>query len=447
MKKYWLVGLFAIISQSMVMSNILAADMGATLKDNTTNSGFTIKEKTTDSTVARFRGDGNVGIGTANPAAKLDIAGNIAINGAPVIDSTGKWVGDSIGLEGPPGPQGPPGPVAKYGGVAVVAKSGGDYTDPVAAMVDIAAWGGTPSPSNPCLLKIMPGVYDIGTNSLVMQPYVDIEGGGESVTKINGTISSVDYPISNGVVQGASNAEIRFLAVENTGTSSYKAALYNGSGAAPKVTHVTAISLDSGLYNCGIFNNNSAPYIAYVKVNASGATNNFGIYNHYSSPELFDVTVKVSGGTNSAMAIYNWYSPNMGITNSIIEAWGAPDNRGICDKHTSGSPTLIRNTRISASGGSNNYGIYTESSSLTMASVWINASGGTGLNIGISTFTSGVIRVDNSVVRGNSNTIANRSGVTTNLGSTKLEGGNWSNSGVIHTVGCYDENYDPIVNQ
>lgn len=52
-----------------------------------------------------------------------------------MIDNTGKWVGDPTGWVGPQGPQ------AKYGGVAVVAKSGGDYTDPVAAMADIATWG------------------------------------------------------------------------------------------------------------------------------------------------------------------------------------------------------------------------------------------------------------------------------------------------------------------
>jgi hypothetical protein len=34
---------------------------------------------------------------------------SISINGAPVIDSTGKWVGDPTGLVGPQGPQGPAG--------------------------------------------------------------------------------------------------------------------------------------------------------------------------------------------------------------------------------------------------------------------------------------------------------------------------------------------------
>jgi hypothetical protein len=66
------------------------------------------------------RNTGNVGIGTANPLAKLDVAGDIAVNGIPVIDTSGTWVGVPIngtqgpqgpqGEQGPEGPQGPPGP-------------------------------------------------------------------------------------------------------------------------------------------------------------------------------------------------------------------------------------------------------------------------------------------------------------------------------------------------
>lgn len=62
------------------------------------------------------RNTGNVGIGTANPLAKLDVAGNIAVNGVPVIDASGSWVGVPInGTVGPQGPQGEPGPQGPQG--------------------------------------------------------------------------------------------------------------------------------------------------------------------------------------------------------------------------------------------------------------------------------------------------------------------------------------------
>lgn len=47
----------------------------------------------------------------------------------------------------------------KYANVIVVAKSGGDLTDPISAMNSIS----DASATNHFLLKIMPGVYDIGT--------------------------------------------------------------------------------------------------------------------------------------------------------------------------------------------------------------------------------------------------------------------------------------------
>jgi hypothetical protein len=40
---------------------------------------------------------------------------NVTINGALVIDSNGKWVGDTSGFAGAPGPQGPPGAIGPQG--------------------------------------------------------------------------------------------------------------------------------------------------------------------------------------------------------------------------------------------------------------------------------------------------------------------------------------------
>lgn len=95
---------------------------------------------------------------------------------------------------------------------AVVALAGGNYTDPVSAMNDVATWCGTPSAANPCLLKIMPGVFDLGANGLQMQAYVDVEGAGENVTRVRG---SADVVIS-GAPSGP--ADLRSLTIENYGS-------------------------------------------------------------------------------------------------------------------------------------------------------------------------------------------------------------------------------------
>lgn len=166
----------------------------------------------------------------------------------------------------------------KYGKVAVAAQSGGDYTDPVAAMAALATWCGIPSSTNPCLLKIMPGVYDIGNNSLQMQPYVDIEGSGENVTTISGTPTFTSgWPPNVGVLMGANNAELRFLTVRNIGTLG-NVAIVNISSF-PSLLNVTT-EASAGILNCGISNHpGTAPVMTNVMAIASGGDNSVAVSN------------------------------------------------------------------------------------------------------------------------------------------------------------------------
>lgn len=78
-KRYLLTGLVA--GFLSISSTLYAGESEIILKDNTTASGLTIKEETANTTIASFRGNGNVGIGTIAPTQKLEVVGNTATSG------------------------------------------------------------------------------------------------------------------------------------------------------------------------------------------------------------------------------------------------------------------------------------------------------------------------------------------------------------------------------
>lgn len=218
-----------------------------------------------------------------------------------------------------------------YGKVAIVAQSGGNYTDPKAAMDDLATWCGTPSAANPCLVRIMPGIYDLGNNALTMQSYVDLEGSGESTTLVTSTHSSGTANETSATLVGADAAELRFFTVKNQGGASASIAVYNNASS-PKMTNVT--------------------------VTASGASGaSYGARNiNASSPKLTNVTATASNGS--------------GLSTGV-------------DNVSASSPTMT-NVTATAAGGNAAYGVANNASSPIMSNVTASASGAAFFNYGVS---------------------------------------------------------------
>ncbi len=359
------------------------------------------------------------------------------------------------------------------------------------------------SATNPYLIKLGPGIYDLGTGSLQMKEYVDVEGSGENTTTITGQIDSG----GSGVIRGANNAEIRLLAVRNNGGGTQSTAFYASRldtlsipppplppiviPSTLKMTHVTA-SASGGTYNYGIVNDSSSPTMTNVTVSASGGSFSYGVVNYSSSsatmtnvtvsasgssdtnygvdnigssPTMTNVRVSASGESPFNYGVYNvTSSPTM--TNVTIFASGGQNGTGVFNLSSS-SPTMKNVTAIvsggngsyigvlndsssptmtnvtvsaSASEGKSTLGVFNNSSSPTMTNVMISASGAT-TNKGVNSSGTGTIMIHNSVIMGSTNTIINDTNTTTRVANTKLDGGPVSNGGILTCVGTYDENY------
>lgn len=110
--------------------------------------------------------------------------------------------------------------------------------------------GGVPAPSasDRYLLKLEPGVYDVGTTAVQLPPYVDLEGSGEAVTLIRGAVDGA-FAGGLGLVTVASNTELRRISVENNadGPAIDSAAVLLLGGS--KASHVSAIATGSSTIN------------------------------------------------------------------------------------------------------------------------------------------------------------------------------------------------------
>lgn len=297
-----------------------------------------------------------------------------------------------------------PAKIGFYSNVIIVAPSGGDFTSPVDAMNAIT----DASASNPYLVKIMPGVYNIGSNSVRMKPYVDIEGSGENVTIVSGSNFSV--------VNGGSNTEIRFLTVRSTcqyncqtvGNSAF--AIFNEGVTAMKITHVKA------------------------EVTKTCGCGGVAIYNSGSNVTIGDVTATITGTDGDNVAITNFYNSFVTMNNINASVSGTRWAHGVQNNST--TVVVMNNVSAKASGGIDDSGVTTTGgSTVTMTNVTAE-----GNHNGIVNEAS-IMKIDHSVIIGPDRTIWHtHNDGTTFVGSSRLEGGIVAGSGIT-CAGVYDENY------
>lgn len=205
-----------------------------------------------------------------------------------------------------------------------------------------------PSASNAYLVKVEPGVYDLEANSLLMRPYVDVEGSGEGITTITSALST-----GSGTVVGADNSELRYLTVENTGEAGQQVVAIFTESTSPRLSHVTARA-SGGAENYGVHTSNGTPVLSYVTASATGGGQSFGVANYNSVMTVLDSTFSAADAAGFNAGFVTTYGGSNRVNSSTITASGGAIAIGI--RAYNGTHTLT-NTTVSATGSNQTTGI------------------------------------------------------------------------------------------
>lgn len=243
--------------------------------------------------------------------------------------------------------------------------------DPVAsgtALRNALAGIQSPSSSNPWLLKIEPGIYDVQASPLQMRPWVSIEGSGIESTKIRGNASTSltsgqPFIIPNGTIHGANNTELKNLTIEAAGNDINLIAMLNRD-VSPRVYRVRfVVQGNSSLWGMLNMGSESNPILEEIEVRVTGGTVTTGVeyQGTEARSELHRSRIVISGGTTISYGILLDRGRLSTIKDTIIETYFGASGSGIYVQSVYQNPvqdlSLSNVTIISASSTQSNYGI------------------------------------------------------------------------------------------
>ena len=303
----------------------------------------------------------------------------------------------------------------------------------------------TPGPTTPYVLKIEPGVYDLGSQAFPMRSFVDVEGSGEGVTTITSTAYSGGATPGTGTVVGADNAELRFLTVANTSGNGNAVALYD-SLVSPRITRVTLSATASGTANgYGVWDSSSSPTLDNVSIAVDGtaagsATADVGIDASSSSPTVRDTTILVTtnnlNNTGTGLFITGSSQPTLGNVTIALTGPGGVQYGVRSPGVPPSSLTTLRDVVISLAGSGGNQGIQ-NGGAMTLSDTTVTAANGI-VSYGFENQGTSVT-IDDSRITASTALII--SSGTTKIGASLVSGGVAVSSGTLVCAASYNSAY------
>ncbi len=228
--------------------------------------------------------------------------------------------------------------------VVTVAKSGGDFTDPVAAVASIT----DADENHPYLIVIGPGIYTL-TEALQLKSYVDLVGSGQNITTLKGAVSNDKRFTPGSLVKIPYNSTLSNLSVMNTGGGQYSTAIFV-QGVLRQISATTFGST----HNLGLRINSGR--IEHVDIRATGGTRATGI-RYYGTYPMKHISVHVYGSTDYNIGIHYDNNSVPALIDADIRVSGGNESYGIWYSDNYGKKPLY-NVRISSTNATHAYGIY-----------------------------------------------------------------------------------------
>jgi hypothetical protein len=338
----------------------------------------------------------------------------------------------------------------------VVVSPVGTPADNGAALIAGMAAITSANANRPWLLKIDPGVYDLGASSLAVKPFVDVEGSGEEATVVRSAASSATIS-----VPGSWTGELRALRVENLGGDTSAVAVDVAAGGTPRFRDLVVVATGGTGGNIGL--RSSSPSVL-TRVTATASGPNPRTIFLEGSQTLRDVQAVATGdAVTEADAI--WL--NGGGTHSLERVRATvTGERGAAIYINSCTAATLHDVTASISAIDGANAVRADACAVTAAGLFASATGGGGpLNYSAYFNWGGVLRLrasavtsvgvgianqtlfstqpqlfaDASQITGALNTVFSPAGATVRIGGSQLAGGPVAGPAVCAT--SYDENY------
>lgn len=289
------------------------------------------------------------------------------------------------------------------------------------------------------VIKLEPGIYDIGSTMLTQKPYVDLEGSGQQATVIQG-VGNDDPDSYTAVVKAASSAEIRDLQIKSAGQGYSRSMALLIREADTSVRDVTLLSENASLINWGIRHPGSSAKLDGVTITVRGGSTAYG----FSSPDLFNLSpiientvIDVSGATSNSTGIFSGPTTRLDMVRNVrIKVSGGSQAYGIDIENNFGSPNggflRLTNSTITVEAPTS-YGIQSDATTpFRIEQSQVSASG-----VGVYASNSATVTIEHSAISGATNTV---NAFAAQIGASRLDGGPVIAGGGV-CAGVYDESY------